>query len=107
MPDKSKSTRIDRLYSLFRLHPRPVPGSRFEVEFTGDAEELRREHFLTLVPVDAEVELLIGEVGEVAAGYVASLRPSLRKIVSQVSVACRGCEYRASNLGQPDGFREC
>jgi hypothetical protein len=110
MPDKSKSTKIDRLYTLFHLHRRSVPGSqfdRFEVEFTGDVEELRHEHFLTLVPVDDEVDMLIGEVGEAAAGYVASLRPNLGKIISPLSVACRGCEYRAAERGQPDGFREC
>jgi hypothetical protein len=61
MPEKAKSTCIDRLYSLFRLHRRPVSGSRFEqfeVEFTGDVDELRREHFLTLVPADGEVDTL-------------------------------------------------
>ena len=107
MPDKSKTTRMDCLYSLFRLYRRPVPGSRFEVEFTGDVELLRREHFLTLVPVDGEVEMLAEEVSEVAAEYTASLRPCLRKIVTPLSVACRGCEYRAAEAGQPDGFREC
>jgi hypothetical protein len=30
MPDKSKTTRIDRLYSLFRLRHRRIQGSRFE-----------------------------------------------------------------------------
>jgi Domain of unknown function(DUF2779) len=110
MPDKSKSTTIDRLYSLFRLHRRPVPGSRlerFEVEFTGDVDELRREHFLTLVPVDAEVDMLTDEVSAAAGQYVDSLRPRLRKIVTPLSVACRECEYRAEEPRQPDGFREC
>jgi len=110
MPDKSKSTRINRLYALFRLHRQPVAGSRFtqfEVEFTGDSNELRREHFLTLVSVDAEVAMLADEVGQTAAEFVASLRPRLRKIVTPRSVACRDCEYRAVEPGQPDGFREC
>jgi hypothetical protein len=110
MPDKSKSTRIDRLYSLFRLHRRSVARSRFkrfEVEFTGDLDELRHEHFLTMVPVDAEVEMLADGVRKTAAEYVASLRPRLRKIVTPRSVACRSCEYRAVEPGQPDGFREC
>jgi hypothetical protein len=67
MPDKSKTTRIDRLYSWFHLHRRPVPECRFEqfeVEFVGDVEELRGGHFLTLVPVEAEVEILAEEVSE-------------------------------------------
>jgi hypothetical protein len=110
MPDKSKSTRIDRLYSLFRLHQRSVVGSRFtrfEVEFTGALDELRHEQFLTLVPVDAEVDMLADEVGQMAAEYIASLHPRLRKIVTPRSVACRDCEYHAVEPGQPDGFREC
>ena len=110
MPDKSKTTRIDRLYSLFRLRRRLVQGSKFErleVEFTGDVDELRREHFLSLVPVDAEVELLAKEVGEKAEEYAASLRPRLRRTAIPLSVACRGCEYRAVQPGDPDGFREC
>lgn len=73
MPDKSKTTAIDQLSSLFRLQRLRVPGSRLarlEVEFTGDLDELRREHFLTLVPVDSEVELIATEVSERAADYV-------------------------------------
>jgi hypothetical protein len=103
VPDKSKSTRIDRLYSLFRLHRRPVPGcrfERFEVEFTDDVEELRSEHFLTLVPVDAEVEMLAEEVSDATAEYIAIVRPRLRKVVTPLAVACRGCEYRAAEAGQ-------
>ena len=110
MPDKSKTTRIDRLYSLFHLSRRPVPGSGFKqlkVEFVGDVDDLRREHFMTLVPVDAEVELLAKEVGEEVEEYAASLRPQLQKIAVPLSVACRGCEYRVVEPGQPNGFREC
>jgi len=110
MPDKSRTTAIDRLYSLFHLRRLRLPGSRlerYEVEFTGDVDELRREHFLTLVPVDTELDLLAEEVAEAAEEFSASLRPCLRKIATPLSVACRGCEYRAAEAGQPDGFREC
>jgi hypothetical protein len=110
MPDKSKTTRIDRLPSLFSLRRCRLPGSKFnrlEVEFNGDVDELRREHFLVLVPVDAEVEILSDEVRQKVTEYAASLCPRLHKIVRPLSVACRKCEYRTSQLGNPDGFREC
>jgi hypothetical protein len=110
MPDKSKSTGIDRLYSLFRLRRSTSPEStagRFRVGFLGDPEELRRDHFLTVVPVDAAVEMLAGQVGEAAAESFESMFPELGKRVTPLSVACRGCEYRAIEPGQPDGFREC
>ena len=109
MPDKSKTTRIDALYSNFQLKRTKAPGSpieRIEVEFTGDVNELRREHFLTLVPVDAEVDLLAKEVAGKADEYAASLNPP-RKITTDLGVNCRKCEYRAQSTGQHDGFREC
>src|ERR1022692_3351068 len=52
MPDKSKTTQIDRLHSFFRLHRIQHPGRKFtsvEVEFTGDANLLRKNHFLAQV----------------------------------------------------------
>lgn len=110
MPDKSKTTNIDRLYSLFDLRRVRTPGSSFDrlvVDYHGDVEELRQNHFLTQVPVDAEVALLIDEVREKAERYVTSLNPNLTKIVTPLSVACRSCEYRAGNADVRDGFKEC
>jgi len=110
MPDKSKSTTIDGLHSLFRICRRRIPGSKreqFEVEFSGDVERLRREHFLTLVPVEAEVELLAGEVAAAAEAFSGSLHPRLSKIPTSLSVGCRGCEYHANEAERPDGFQEC
>ena len=102
MPDRSKTTRIDKLYALFRIHRVKIPNSpveRIEVEFIGDADQLRRDHFLTLVPVDREVTLLADEVREKAERYEASLNPCLQKIVSPLSIGCKECEYRV--VGSP------
>ena len=41
-----------------------------------------------------------------AEEYAASLDP-LRKIAVPLSVACRGCEYRAVASDPRDGFAEC
>jgi Domain of unknown function(DUF2779) len=111
MPDKSKTTQIDRLHSLFRLRRIQQPGRKFTsvvVEFTGDADLLRKNHFLTQVSVEAEVKLLLPDVQTATETYLASLQPKLRKISTPISVGCRGCEYRYSVENDTrDGFKEC
>jgi len=111
MPDKSKTTQIDRLHSFFRLHRIQQPGRKFtsvEVEFTGDADLLRKNHFLTQVSVEAEVKLLLPGVQTATEKYLASLLPKLRKMSTPISVGCRGCEYLFSAEGDTrNGFSEC
>ena len=111
MPDKSKTTQIDRLHSFFRLHRIQQPGRKFtsvEVEFTGDADVLRQNHFLTQVSVEAEVKLLLPDVQAATEMYLASMMPKLHKISTPISVGCRGCEYRFSVEGDMrNGFNEC
>jgi hypothetical protein len=114
MPDRSKSTRIDLLPSLFRfVYPEDGdegPGSRFTrtvVDYVGDVGDLRKSHFLTKVDVTAEVEDLKPDVRSRMADYVASLEPELRRIEPLISAHCRDCEYRASDQDGRDGFREC
>jgi Domain of unknown function(DUF2779) len=111
MPDKSKTTKIDRIHSFFRLHRIQQPGRKFtsvEVEFTGDADLLRKNHFLTQVSVEAEVKLLLPDVQTATEKFLASLQPKLRKISTQISVGCKGCEYKFSaHDDQRNGFNEC
>lgn len=110
MPDKSKTTRIDQLHSFFQIRRIKKPGSKFTrllVEFTGDVERLRSDHFLSLVPVGAEVDELLPGVAEAVAEYVASLTPKLRKIAAPISVACKSCEYQTGGAHGKDGYREC
>jgi hypothetical protein len=110
MPDKSKTTEIDQLHSFFSLKRITQPGSKFtriSVDFVGDVAALRKDHFLSLVPVGAEVELLLPEVGKAASDYGASLNPKLSKIQVPITVACRDCEYRVGEDDSRDGFKEC
>jgi len=111
MPDKSKTTQIDRLHSFFRLHRIQQPGRKFtsvSVEFTGDTDLLRKNHFLTQISVEAEVKLLLPDVQIATEKYLASLLPKLRKISTPINVGCRGCEYRFSADDDPrSGFNEC
>jgi hypothetical protein len=109
MPDTSKVTRIDNLYSQFRLRRELRPGQggeRIIVEFTGDLEELRRDDFLTEEPVAAEVDYLMEEVKGNAKTFAASLEPRLQKVVVPLSTKCRDCEYAVEDEIQ-SGFREC
>jgi hypothetical protein len=108
--DKDKTVSEDLLHQHFRFTSTKEPGRRFAtptVEFTGDAERIREDHFITIVDVAAEVEELLPEVSAAAATFVASLTPTLRKIVIPISVACRDCEYRVEASVTPNGFGEC
>lgn len=110
MPDKSKTTKIDRLYSQFRLRRLPKEGARYQrivVEFTGDPEQLRNDHFLTQVSVDAEVQYLTEIVKDNTKKYLASVYPDLKKMIVPLSTACGKCEYRANAEDPHDGFKEC
>jgi hypothetical protein len=109
MPDKSRTTSIDNLYSIFELNliaedDSGYPRARFT--FTGDVEQLRRNHFLARVNVDLEVEQLIPEVLSAAGAFLKSMNP-LAKIPVPISFACKDCEYHVSDDEAKNGFREC
>ncbi len=109
MPDKSKTTAIDNLHSLFALNQiteddSGYPRARFT--FTGDVNELRRSHFLTRIHVDLEVDQLLPEVSAAADVFIKSLNP-LTKLPTQIAFACKDCEYRVDDSELKNGFREC
>ncbi len=109
MPDKSRTTSIDNLHSLFALNliaedDSGYPRARFT--FTGDVEQLRRNHFLARINVDPEVEQLIPEVLSAAGTFLKSMNP-LAKIPVPISFACKDCEYHSAEDEPRNGFREC
>lgn len=109
MPDKSKTTAIDNLHSLFALNQiaeddSGYPRARFT--FTGDVNELRRSHFLSRLSVDLEVAELLPEVSAAAASFIQSINP-LSKLPTPISFACKDCEYRVDKSEIKNGFREC
>lgn len=109
LPDKAKTTSVDCLASMFSIveDSERARGKRnFKVEFSGDAEKVTRESFMTLVNVEEEVELLWDEVREAAETFDRSLNPVLTKIETIPSRECSGCEYRVKD-GEKNGFREC
>ncbi len=108
MPDKARTTGIDNLHSLFSLDDAVELGGypRARFTFSGNAEALRRDHFLTRVNVDKEVAAVLPEVAAAAQQFVESLNP-LRKIQAPIQFACKDCEYRVGDDTTPNGFREC
>lgn len=109
MPDKSKTTEIDNLHSLFSEvqfaeDDSGYPRARFT--FTGDVEQLRRSHFLTRINVDLEVADLLPEVSAEAERYIQSINP-LKKLPATISFSCKDCEYRVDESETRNGFREC
>ncbi len=111
MPDKAKTTTIDLIHSLFQVRHVTEPGSnrkRTQVEFTGDPDRLRRDHFLTLVDVAAEVDELLPQIRIAAQGYVDSLHPALTRIAPSLAASkCKACEFRATATDDRSGFRDC
>lgn len=109
MPDADKSTSIDGLHRCFSLRRVERPGmlTEIEVEFTGDAEALRRDHFLAFVNVQEEVDALLPLVREQTSYFVGSLKPTLQKLEKPLSLHCRDCEFRLGDGTQQDGFSEC
>jgi hypothetical protein len=109
MPDKSKTTTIDNLHSLFALNQiaeddSGYPRARFT--FTGDVNELRRSHFLSRLSVDFEVAELLPEVSAAANSFIQSINP-LTKLPTPISFTCKDCEYRVDKSEIKNGFREC
>lgn len=108
LPDKSKTTSADCVASKFKVIETSSPSSNkkyLEVVFSGDVEALRASHFMTLVNVEKEVQMLEKSVQSDAELLDASLTPKFYKIPTKISSACSKCEYRVS--GQQSGFNEC
>ncbi len=109
MPDTSLTTSIDKLYSHFELKQLALDETgypRASVTFTGDVNQLRHDHFLTRLNVDAEVNELMPTVASAAETFVSSLQP-LAKISTPISLNCRECEYQVANDEKQNGYREC
>ncbi len=109
MPDTSLATSIDKLYSLFELEQLTLDETgypRASVTFTGDVNQLRRDHFLTRLNVDAEVAELMQTVASAAETFVNSLQP-LTKIPTPLSLNCSDCEYQVATTEKQNGYREC
>ncbi|MFN3926013.1 MAG: DUF2779 domain-containing protein [Pseudanabaenaceae cyanobacterium] len=94
MPDRYKTTQIKHCLRQFRIYPDQ------RVEFLGDVQALRASHFLSLVPVDAEVMAVMPRLKTQAEIYIQQLLAGFPRPVSQLGKHCRDCEFKS-------GYQEC
>lgn len=107
MPDKAKTTSVDLLHRHFRVRRETTNGfTRFDVEFTGDPDILRKDHFLTKVNMQEEVDLIRPEVEETIPVLMGTLRPELTRAEPTLDVNCRNCEYRTAPYAE-SGYAVC
>lgn len=110
MPDKAKRTKIDGLPNQFQLIRKKSENSSREelnVEFSGDAEAIRHDSFMTLVEVTEECSDLADEIAEQTSQMLPYINPAIRRFPPVQSKACANCEYHANNADERDGFYEC
>lgn len=111
--DKAKSTTIDSIFSCFELAQDSESQGKFHrptVRFTGNIEELRRNHFLAKIGVRSEVDELMPEIITSAARFAESVKDDVAKIQVPICIDCRDCEYRIETEPAADtknGFKEC
>jgi hypothetical protein len=109
MPDKNKTNPIEGLIGWFEIDRKAFEKyTSIKVNFKGDAEQLRKDHFLEWVNIDEEVEVVFAKSDFKASvnTFIQSLVTDT-KITTPISVRCKDCEYRLSDDRQPNGFREC
>jgi hypothetical protein len=117
LTDRSKTTAIEQIFSKFQLVKLETNNEQFHrplVSYIGDVEELRKDPFLSLLNVAREVDELLPDVKKSSRVFVESLQNGLTKILVQINVDCRKCEYRFVPGGDAkrsdwdkEGFREC
>jgi hypothetical protein len=116
LADKARTTGIHSLFSNFEFSTSTLSETRFrrpKVSYTGDADELRSNNFLSWINITREVEELLSGIETSCAMLVASLRDGVTKIPIAINIECRTCEYRLlDNALSPErteknGFGEC
>ncbi|PZO37546.1 MAG: DUF2779 domain-containing protein [Pseudanabaena frigida] len=113
VPDRAKTTTIDRLASYFQIQRSSTHRNSFSklnginINFTGNIEDLQSDRFLTKVSIETEVAELITPTIASSQKYINYLIERSPEIFAPISKSCKGCEYRASDRDPRDGFKEC
>ena len=109
--DKSRTATANSTFDKFRLTRGEVSQGRFrpQVEYTGDAARLAKEHVLVIRNVSDEVAELEDEVSAAAEEFAATIKDgSVIRIAPTLGYVCKKCEYRLpSTVSDRNGFREC
>jgi len=104
VPNKAVICEIDLLPTWFSISR---SGRAVDVEFSGDAAQVRTSALLSLVDVDAAVSQVWREVVNAAAQMVPFVVPEIRKAPPMLTFDCQKCEYRMPPATEKNGINEC
>lgn len=109
LPDKSKSTTVEGLSSLFRLEKIARGSTEFyKVKYLADPKLIQSSNFLTRVNLKELVDAIFKLVQRDAHHLVSLLRPELIREQQVLSKICKSCEFKVEpSETQKSGFHEC
>jgi hypothetical protein len=110
LPDKAKRTRLEGLNSMFSIKALPRTNSGFkgyDIQCTGNEEELRQDDIMTLVSVDDLILPMQDQIIHQASLFLETINPEVVKKQAPLAMSCRDCEYRLSQSEPLNGFAEC
>jgi hypothetical protein len=110
LPDKAKRTRLEGLNSKFSIKALPRTDSGFkgyDIQCTGNEEELRQDDIMTLVSVDDLILPMQDQIIQQASLFLETINPEVVKKQAPLAMSCRDCEYRLSQSEPLNGFAEC
>lgn len=80
----------------------------YDVSYLGDINELKKDHILHFLNVNAEVSELKARVSRNINLFLESMIGQMKKIPTPIGKNCKNCEFRISDLQSSlNGFREC
>jgi len=117
VPDMARWFRVGETVSQAKADADPMTGqesvlprrrswTHVRVEFTGDLEQLQREHLLRFIDVNARVGSMMSDVEARAQELLAVVRSDV-KPASTRALRCKDCSYRVAADISPSGFDEC
>lgn len=104
--DKAYTCEMEGLATHFRL-TRREDGRILDVEFTGDADEVRDHPLTAAIDVTAEVEEIEAEVRDRAQELRELLEPELVRAAPSPNRECANCEFDLADEDGRHGFAEC
>lgn len=104
LPDKTALCEIDLLPTWFSI---TKEGRAVEVDFSGNAEQLRRSRLLQCLNVDGPVSQIWRNVVTAAGDLAQFVHPEIRKAPPNINFDCKACEYRVESDQAKNGFAEC
>lgn len=91
-----------------RALPRTNSGFKgYDIQCSGNEEELRQDDIMTLVSVDDLILPMQDQIIHHASLFLETINPEVVKKQAPLAMSCRDCEYRLSQSEPLNGFAEC